>query len=555
MGYDNNSAPQIEGSIVAQIVTNDWWFGILGLSFEPVNYTDFGNPIPSYMALLRDRGDISSPSWSYTAGAFYRLKSVFGQLIFGGYDKSRFEENDVIFTMSGDNLRDILVTIRSISSTTEGGEATELMGEAEADFFYIDSSIPDLWLPVSVCEKFEEAFGIAWNESSNRYILSEDQHQSLKDLNPEITVTLANQKEGGTTTTITFPYLAFDHELSYPAYERPDNASTAESGGSLADSAPSDSVAYFPIRRAEDSSQYTLGRVFLQEAYITVDYNSRTFNVSQAVFLDPPSPNVLPVPPNLSQPANDTNDPTKTGPDGTESGTDGNGDSKSGGTKISGGIIAVIIVCAILGALLVVALIFLLCPCAFLPGFVLCGIAFGAARHQKKYEGHDDVKPVEIDGTRIGETAYGEQASAMKHELPDNVARAEIQGNPIMHPQELPAELPSALLKEHEATMRERSSTENPISSDETKVGAGHVSESSEGHSTDPVSSLSSGQRREHEERRLGRVAESDIVSPVSPNTEIWRRAHGQSGEDSPVVGWSSQSPRKGGMTSEGERE
>jgi hypothetical protein len=29
---------------------------------------------------------------------------------------------------------------------------------------------------------------------------------------------------------------------------------------------------------------YTLSRAFLQETYVTADYNTRTFNVSQAIF-------------------------------------------------------------------------------------------------------------------------------------------------------------------------------------------------------------------------------------------------------------------------------
>lgn len=43
-------------------------------------------------------------------------------------------------------------------------------------------------------------------------------------------------------------------------------------------------VDYFPLRRAADSSQYRIGRAFLQEAYLQVDYERNTFSVFQALF-------------------------------------------------------------------------------------------------------------------------------------------------------------------------------------------------------------------------------------------------------------------------------
>jgi len=62
---------------------------------------------------------MASHSWSYTAGVYYRLKSVFGSLNFEGLDKTRLTEDDVIFTMTGDNLMDIAVTIRGITTRLE----------------------------------------------------------------------------------------------------------------------------------------------------------------------------------------------------------------------------------------------------------------------------------------------------------------------------------------------------------------------------------------------------------------------------------------------------
>lgn len=58
--------------------------------------------------------------------------------------------------------------------------------------------------------------------------------------------------------------LQFDLEASYPIYPN--------------------ATSYFPIRRAANDSQYTLGRAFLQEAYVVADYERSNFSIHQVVF-------------------------------------------------------------------------------------------------------------------------------------------------------------------------------------------------------------------------------------------------------------------------------
>lgn len=41
---------------------------------------------------------------------------------------------------------------------------------------------------------------------------------------------------------------------------------------------------YFPLQRAQNDSQYFLGRTFLQEAYLIVDYERDSFTLAQAQF-------------------------------------------------------------------------------------------------------------------------------------------------------------------------------------------------------------------------------------------------------------------------------
>lgn len=66
---------------------------------------------------------------------------------------------------------------------------------------------------------------------------------------------------------VNLPYGAFDLQANSPFYSNATN--------------------YFPLRRAANSTQYTLGRTYLQEAYLVVDYEQSNFSVNQAVFLEP----------------------------------------------------------------------------------------------------------------------------------------------------------------------------------------------------------------------------------------------------------------------------
>ena len=142
----------------------------------------------------------------------------------------------------------------------------------------IDSSVAQIWLPTTACQRFEEVFGLTWNEESNLYLVNETLHKTLLIRNDNITFTLSNEKSQPISTIdIVLPYASFDLTASYPlvAYT---------------------STHYFPLRRAENESQYVLTRTFLQEAYLLVDYERSLFSISQARFPDPwDDPSIEPI--------------------------------------------------------------------------------------------------------------------------------------------------------------------------------------------------------------------------------------------------------------------
>lgn len=71
--------------------------------------------------------------------------------------------------MTGDNLRDIVLCSRMVTSTTSSGDTTLSSTPFEA---FIGSSVPDFWFPVSACQEFEKAFGLQLDSASNRYLLN-----------------------------------------------------------------------------------------------------------------------------------------------------------------------------------------------------------------------------------------------------------------------------------------------------------------------------------------------------------------------------------------------
>lgn len=120
---------------------------------------------------------------------------------------------------------------------------------SEPIWIFIDSTTPDLYLPLDVCNEFQKTFGLVWNATHQKYFVDDDQHGRLMVENNNFTFVLGNYSTGGPTVDIHLPYSSFDLAMDYPLI------ASNISG-----------IRYFPLKRAANPSQYTLGRAFLQEA-------------------------------------------------------------------------------------------------------------------------------------------------------------------------------------------------------------------------------------------------------------------------------------------------
>jgi hypothetical protein len=246
----------------------------------------------------------------------------------------------------------LIVGVQSIAYMPDPNvDASTVSFTANSSLFYatIDSTLPFWYLPDSICDRFKDTFRLKYDDDKNLYTVDESAHNWNVRQNPTIQIKLG-QTNGNTVDAISFAvrYNAFDLQGSAPLFN--------------------ETTRYFPLRKSS-RGLYVLGRSFLQETYIVVDYERRNFTVAQAAFSDPmPAKHIVPilskdfVPPAQSSSA-----------------------AGGGGSGLSGGAIAGIVV-GILAALGLLA---------------LGAFTFWKRKHRQQHEASEKVS--EFDPTSAGD--------------------------------------------------------------------------------------------------------------------------------------------------------
>lgn len=177
----------------------------------------------------------------------------------GGYDQARLSSNAISINMTAGVAQRLEIGVQNIvaTQTLAGSVQTLQMSPIAAN---IDSATSQLWLPLETCKNFEQAFGLVYDNNTDLYLVNDTVHAQLKRNNPSVTLTVGS---GTMTTNIEMHYNAFDLIAGIPLFN--------------------DSTPYFPLRRAANESQYALGRVFLQEAYIVVDWERNNLTIGQTI--------------------------------------------------------------------------------------------------------------------------------------------------------------------------------------------------------------------------------------------------------------------------------
>ena len=266
LGIQGSGGPTLQDQIVSAFTDTGLYLGMFGANPTSTNFTPTDQDRPSYLSTLREQNMIPSLSFGYTAGNQYRLKQVFGSLILGGYDSSLFFPEQTLSVPMGPNVgRELMVGIQSISSKNENGTGALLM--RNGIMAYVDTTIPMFWLPETVCKQFEDAFGLTPDSKTGLYFVNNALHEKLTSQNASVTFTLGAAADGGQTINVTLPYNSFDLIIKPPALN------------------VAQSTKYFPLRKAANETQYTLGRAFFQEALVA---DELIFHVPSTLLKPPP---------------------------------------------------------------------------------------------------------------------------------------------------------------------------------------------------------------------------------------------------------------------------
>lgn len=271
LGWPSSGMPSLDGQVVGGIADKSIYEGVFPLSPRPVNFTDLNNPHATVLQTLVNQSMIPSTSWSYTAGSYNHVPKVFGSLTLGGKDTSRYEPNDLDIPFGSDISRDLLCSVQSVTTNIS---STPLM--STPDFWFIDSLVASMWFPEDVCAAFEDAFGLEWDDDYSIYLINDTQHATLLEQKAAVTLRIGANSSTSTTVDIVMPYQSLALNASWPVYPN--------------------ATRYFPLKRAVNDTQYTLGRAFLQNAYVIANYDHQNFSVHQALFPESSSTqNLVPI--------------------------------------------------------------------------------------------------------------------------------------------------------------------------------------------------------------------------------------------------------------------
>ncbi|CAI6300586.1 unnamed protein product [Periconia digitata] len=282
LGESSKDSLVMATQYVARYDFQDFFMGSLGLSQTDVK-TGSGSQ-PPLLVNLADFYQIPSISYAYGAGASYRNshKGIPGNLVLGGYDQSRFNPSKALgLTMPSEKNNTLIVGVSSMLYKPDANVESNtfsLTSESKGFQATIDSTLPYLVLPDKVCDSLVERFGLEFDNKTELYTVSSESQQKNEQQNATISFKITKDaQDSNTFTTIDLRYDAFNLEASYPLTNN------------------SDSTRYFPIKKSTNG-MFVLGRAFLQESYLIVDYERTNFTIAPAVYSDPmPEQQLMPI--------------------------------------------------------------------------------------------------------------------------------------------------------------------------------------------------------------------------------------------------------------------
>ncbi|CAK1360544.1 unnamed protein product [Cercospora beticola] len=247
--------------IVGGISSYNFWLGMFGLGIQPGTFSNLPNNATTLLESAKEIGLSPAASYGFYAGAAYR--NAPGSVVLGGYDKAAFEPSNITFPTIFAGSRSLTVRLKSfvVANTPQGTLSPTI--DTSGLNVSVDSTVAQIWLPGTICDVLSDALGLHYDKGTELYFVNATMHETLLNYAPEFTFMIAAPSMINKTTAIVLPYAAFDQQIGQPW-------STTN-------------TTYFPIRRAANDTQLVLGRTFLQEAYLIVDWERQNFTLGQSL--------------------------------------------------------------------------------------------------------------------------------------------------------------------------------------------------------------------------------------------------------------------------------
>ncbi|KAF2968565.1 hypothetical protein GQX73_g4944 [Xylaria multiplex] len=230
--------------------------------------------------LLHAQNKLPSNSFSMHIGSVN--PAMPGSLYFGGYDQNRIIGN--IITESDDytkaiSLKDISIRVVDGSSPWDFEYRGGLLAENNASIssggikVSVDGCSPYLTLPKSTCDAIAEHLPVKYNEKLGLYMWQEDDAKYSQIVSSASALDFTFLAGSNTQrVNISVPFRHLNLTLTEP----------------LVDS----DQQYFPCYTGSTRG-YTLGRAFLQDAFVGSNWDSQTWWLAQAPGPNIPSPEVI----------------------------------------------------------------------------------------------------------------------------------------------------------------------------------------------------------------------------------------------------------------------
>ncbi|TGZ80837.1 acid protease [Ascodesmis nigricans] len=273
---DGEKEVMLDDQVVAVVNDSTILLGSLGLGVETRSFSNEESYEGLLVALYKS-GVVPSRSFGYTAGNYHQSPKRPVDLVLGGHNTGQYRPNTLSMKLDA-NSRPI-ATLETITVSATGNPP---WGPGSQDLLItpvsveIDSFTPFLGLPEEACRRFEQNLGLIWNSTLNLYLVDETTREKLNTLNVTFQFTLAESPGSRETVEIAVSYSSLDLEIGWPFIN--------ETGKHR----------YFPLKRAAQDGQVTLGRAFLQEAYLIVDHERGNFSIHQALQI-PGRTNIVPI--------------------------------------------------------------------------------------------------------------------------------------------------------------------------------------------------------------------------------------------------------------------